>query len=116
MTKKQPSAYAYQSVVAMQNYMDKNPMAHKTCTELWNSVSGTSRSAVEKAFRSITGKGIKQYLVRGRLQYSKKYLKDGMPIKRIAIKTLYKSQSAYCTAFKRQFAQTPTDWLKDGQQ
>jgi AraC-like DNA-binding protein len=110
------SVYARDSVISLQKYLDDNPIAYRTCSELWKVRAGDSRSSIEKAFKQVTGYGIKEYLVKLRLEYSKQYLRDGMPIKRVAAKSFYRSQSAYCTAFKRYFNQSPTDWLKNGQQ
>ena len=108
---RQYGPHVHKAVNSLQQYMDQNPIAHKTVTELWDVHVGSSRSMIEKAFKDITGYRIKEYLVFRRLDYSKKYLQDGMPIKWISTKTLYKSQSAYCTAFKRFFDISPKDWL-----
>jgi AraC-like DNA-binding protein len=112
----QYSAYARGAVTDLQQYMEKNPVAHKTITDLWLARPGDSRSIIEKAFRPITGYRIKEYLVKVRLEHTRQYLRNGMSIKRVASKSYYKSQSAYCTAFRRYFNQSPTDWLKDGLQ
>ncbi|AEW01005.1 hypothetical protein A4D02_13690 [Niastella koreensis] len=109
------SAYARGAVIGLQRYMEKNPLLHKNVQDLWNAHPGDSRSMIEKAFKPITGYRIKEYLVLVRLQQTKQLLREGMPIKRVAAKSYYKSQSAYCTAFKRYFNLSPTDWLKDGQ-
>ncbi|MBO9201398.1 MULTISPECIES: helix-turn-helix domain-containing protein [Niastella] len=103
------------SVAEIKKYLDRNPIAHRTCSEMWKVNIITGRSAVEKAFKTITGYGVKEYLVLVRLEYTKRYLREGMPIKRVAAKSLYRSQSAYCTAFKRYFKQTPTEWLREQQ-
>jgi AraC-like DNA-binding protein len=106
------STHARSAVLVLQQYMDKHPMAHKTCDDLWDNVDTSSRSAVEMTFKQVTGYGIKEYLVFVRLEHSKQLLKEGMQVKRVAVKALYRSQSAYCTAFKRYFNVSPTDWLK----
>ncbi len=96
--------------------MDRHPLVHRTVTELWKVHPDKSRSAIEKAFKPVTGYRIKEYLVLVRLEYTKQFLRNGLSIKRVASKCFYKSQSAYCTAFRRYFKLSPTDWLKDGQQ
>jgi AraC-like DNA-binding protein len=106
------TTYARNAVADLQQYMDKNPVTHKTCKDLWATFATTSQGTLEAAFREVTGYGVKEYLVFKRLEHSKQYLKQGWSVKRIAVKALYKSQSAYCTAFKRYFNQTPTSWLK----
>lgn len=113
---KQHSVYAQQSVLDLQRHIENNPVAYKTVSDLWKARPGESRSSIEKSFTKVSGYRIKEYLVKVRLEYTKQFLIEGMPIKRIALKFFYKSQSAYCTAFKRHFNQSPTDWLKDEQQ
>jgi AraC-like DNA-binding protein len=112
---KHHSVYAQKSVIDLKQYMDSNPIAHKTVTELWKARPGERRSSIEKAFKQITGYRIKEYLVKLRLEHTRHYLRDGMTVKRVAIKCFYKSQSAYCTAFRRYFNQSPTDWIKEAQ-
>jgi AraC-like DNA-binding protein len=106
------TVYARNAVADLKQYMDKNPVTHKTCRDLWQTIATTSQGTLEAAFREVTGYGVKEYLVLQRLEHSKQLLKQGWPVKRVAVKTLYKSQSAYCTAFKRHFNQSPTGWLK----
>jgi AraC-like DNA-binding protein len=112
MTKhKHHSVYALKSAHGLKKQMDNNPIAYKTVEQVWKKCPGESRPSTEKAFKSITGYRIKEYLVMVRLQYTKQLLREGMPIKQIASKCCYGSQSAYCTAFKRFFHQSPRDWL-----
>lgn len=113
---KHHSVYAQKSAVDLQQYMDKNPIAHKTITDLWKARPGVSRSSIEKAFKSVTGYRVKEYLVKVRLEHTRHFLREGMDIRRVSTKSHYKSQSAYCTAFKRIFNQSPTDWINEGLQ
>lgn len=109
------STFTRNAVTELQQYMDKHPVTHKTCGDLWSGVSFPNRTILEFFFKEVTGYGVKEYLVFIRLEYSKQYLRKGWPVKRVAVKALYKSQSAYCTAFKRYYNQTPTNWLKEEQ-
>lgn len=109
------SVYAKNSVLGLKQQMDDNPIAYKTVTELWKTRPGESRSSTEKAFKAVTGYRIKEYLVKVRLEYTKQLLREGMSIKRVSTKCFYKSQSAYSTAFRRFFNQSPTDWLNEAQ-
>lgn len=113
---KNHSIYAHAAALDMKKYIDDRPLTFRTLAELWAARPGESRSTVEKSFKKVTGFRIKEYLVLVRLEHTKQFLRDGMPIKRVATKSFYKSQSAYCTAFRRFFNQSPTDWLNDGQQ
>jgi len=110
--KKHHSVYAMNSALAVKHHMDKNPIAYKTLSQLWKDFPGVSRSSTEKAFKAVTGYRIKEYLVRVRLEHTKQLLREGHTIKRVSLQCSYKSQSAYCTAFKRFFGQSPRDWLK----
>ena len=104
--------HVHKAIRSLQEYLNHVPLAHKTVSDLWDVYYGVSRSMVEKAFKDITGYSLRQYLVYNRLQYSKKFLREGMPVKRVAIRMHYQSHSAYCTAFKKFFTITPTAWLK----
>jgi AraC-like DNA-binding protein len=112
---KSHSVYAQRSAIDLKLYIEQNPLVYKTISDLWEARPGESRSSTEKAFKHVTGYRIKEYLVKVRLDCSKQFLREGMQIKRVATKCFYKSQSAYCTAFRRYFNQSPTDWLRDGQ-
>jgi AraC-like DNA-binding protein len=106
------SLYVLNDVATVKKHLDNDPFEYKTCSELLNKVASANRKSVEKAFKDICGYGIKTYHVKQRLERSKKYLAEGMAIKLVAATCLYRSQSAYSTAFKKEFAITPTDWLK----
>jgi len=110
------SMHIQNAVTELQQYMDTHPIKHKTLDTIWEKHQGNSRSMIEKAFKDITGYRIKEYLVLVRLEYSKRYLLQGNGIKKATAKSMYKSQSAYCTAFKRHFNQTPRHWIKTAQQ
>lgn len=104
------------SILSLKQQIDDNPILYKTVGDVWKAWPGISRSSTEKYFKSVTGYRIKEYLVKVRLEHTKQLLREGMPINRVASKCFYKSQSAYCTAFRRLFHQSPTDWLNEEQQ
>ena len=70
-----------------------------------------NRRILEKAFKHEYGYRVKEYQVSLRLAAAKSLLTDGMPIKRVAAKCYYSSQSAFCRAFKKAFKMTPTEWM-----
>jgi len=106
------SFYVRNAVVAIKQQLDKYPLKYKTCSELIEQTTTVNRRILEKAFRYEYGFRIKEYQVRQRLVVAKMYLLDGMPLKRVAAKCLYSSQSAFCRAFKKAYSMTPTDWLR----
>jgi len=104
--------YVLNDVATVKDQLDTNPVKYRTSSELLNAVTSANRKSVEKAFKEIYGIGIKTYHVKQRLIKSKNYLEEGMTVKLAAAACLYKSQNAYGAAFKKEFAMTPTEWLK----
>jgi len=98
-------------VAAVKKHLDADPLKYKTSSDLMNKVTTANRKSLEKAFREIYGYGIKTYHVKQRLKKSKTCLEEGMTIKLAADACLYKSQSAYGAAFKKEFGMTPSEWL-----
>lgn len=99
-------------VAKVKKHLDDNPFEYQASGDLLNKVTSANQRSIEKAFKELCGYGIKTYQVKQRLERSKKFLDEGMTIKLAATACLYKSQSAYCTAFKKEFSMTPTEWLK----
>jgi AraC-like DNA-binding protein len=106
------SKYVLDAIISIKSDIDTDPLRYKTASELLEQLSGPNRNAVEKAFKSVFGAGIKEYQVRQRLEASKKYLEDGLPKKVVAGKCFYRSPSAYAAAFKKKFKMTPTLWQR----
>ena len=104
--------YVLQAVDLVRQQIETDPFKHRTCKELLEFITPVNRKILERAFKELHGYRIKAYQVKQRLAFSKNYLQEGMPVKRVAAKCYYKSQSAYCTAFKKEFKLTPTEWLR----
>jgi len=104
--------YVRMAVNAVKEDIENCPLKHRTCKELIDSLTTVNRKILEKAFKDLHGYRIKEYHVKLRLAASRHYLKEGMPMKQVAAKCFYKSQSAYSTAFKKEFGSSPKDWLK----
>ena len=109
-TKQPYSKYVLVAISSIKKHIDVNPFQYKTAAALLEQVCSPNRSSVEKAFRVVYGCGIKEYQVRQRLEASKKFLEEGMSKKQAAFKCLYRSQSAFAAAFKKQYGMTPTEW------
>lgn len=106
------SLYVRSAVVAIKQHLDKYPLKYKTCTDIIERTSTVNRRVLEKAFKQEYGYRIKEYQVRQRLSTAKLLLLEGIPIKRVATKCFYSSQSAFCRAFKKEFSMTPTEWMQ----
>jgi AraC-like DNA-binding protein len=104
------SKYVLDAVRCIKEHIDTNPFQYKTAAELLEQLNSPNRTSVEKAFRDVYGAGIKEYQVRQRLEWSKKLLEAGITKKQIAARCLYRSQSAFAAAFKKQYNLTPTEW------
>jgi len=104
--------YVLQAVELIKQDLEKDPFRHRTCKQLLDCITPVNRKILEKAFKELYGYRIKTYQVKQRLAISKNYLQEGMPVKRVAAKCFYRSQSAYCTAFKKAFKLAPTEWLR----
>ena len=104
--------YVSNAIASVKEYIDKRPLENKSCEDILECVTPVNRRILEKAFKDVYGYRIKEYQVKQRLKFSKQFLEDGMTIKLVAAKCLYRSQSSFCTAFKHEFNMTPTDWLR----
>ncbi|OQP65370.1 hypothetical protein A3860_17025 [Niastella vici] len=104
------SMYVLDAIKCIKQHIDANPFHYKTAAELLNHLSAPNRNAVEKAFKDLYGAGIKEYQIRQRLAASKNFLEQGMTKKQVAYKCLYRTQSAFAAAFRKQFKMTPTEW------
>ncbi|WP_240348345.1 helix-turn-helix domain-containing protein [Longitalea arenae] len=106
------SIYVRNAVAAVKQQIDRYPLRYRTCRELLEATSTINRRMLERAFKYEYGFRIKEYQVKQRLLCAKTFLLEGMPIKRVAIKCYYRSHSAFCRAFKREFNITPSMWLR----
>lgn len=104
------SRYMLDAIKNVKQHIDTDPLCYKTAAELLDHVNAPNRNSLEKVFKAIYGTGIKEYLVRKRLEASKKFLEAGMTKKQVAAKCFYRSQSAYTAAFRKEFNMTPTAW------
>ena len=109
-TRRPYSRYVLNAIETIRRHIDINPFQHKTAAALLDQVGAPNRNTVEKAFKDMYGAGIKEYQVRQRLEASKQFLEAGMTKKQVAYKCLYRSQSAFAAAFKKEFNMTPTEW------
>jgi AraC-like DNA-binding protein len=113
MLKNNPcTMYVRNAIIQLKEHMDNNPIQYRTCKELLDKTTTVDRKLLEKHFKEVYGCGIKQYHLTKRLELSKNFIREGLPLKLIATKCHYSCQSAFCKAFKKEFNLSPTEWLK----
>jgi methylphosphotriester-DNA--protein-cysteine methyltransferase len=83
-TRRHFTRYVLCAIENIKQHIDAHPFHCKTSAELLEHLPSPNRNTVEKAFKKIYGAGIKEYQVRQRLEYSKKWLEKGMSKKQIA--------------------------------
>jgi AraC-like DNA-binding protein len=104
------SSYVLAAIASIKKHIDNDPFHYKTAAELLDHLCTPHRNSVEKAFKEVYGSRIKEYQVKQRLHIAKFYLKEGLSKKQVATKCFYGSSSAFCTAFKKEFGMSPTEW------
>lgn len=74
--------------------------------------AGMSRSVFANAFRDTVGCTPGAYLQAWRIRLAQKALRQGRPLKMIAVDVGYGSEAALSRAFKAHSGRTPRDWLR----
>ncbi|MBI5258238.1 MAG: AraC family transcriptional regulator [Burkholderiales bacterium] len=74
--------------------------------------AGMSRSAFAAAFRDTVGQAPADYLVGWRLSLAQARLREGAPLKLIALELGYGSASALSRVFSQRLGSAPRDWLR----
>ncbi|NGY04648.1 AraC family transcriptional regulator [Solimonas terrae] len=75
-----------------------------------------SRSALAERFTTLIGEPPMQYLTRWRLALAAQALRSGRDsVARVAERSGYESEAAFCRAFKREFGTPPAAWRRAGQ-
>ena len=90
---------------------------HQTPDKSWSveelaALAGMSRSVFFNKFHKTVGVTPANYLQRWRISLVQKWLKNGRPLKLIALEAGYGSESALSRAFKSQCGVPPMEWLK----
>lgn len=89
-----------------------DPARAWTVDELAREVA-LSRSALAERFVALVGDSPMQYLTRWRLALAAQTLRaNGGTVARVAERSGYESEAAFCRAFKREFGVSPTAWRK----
>ncbi|OQP59694.1 hypothetical protein A3860_36615 [Niastella vici] len=77
-----------------------------------SSLLGISRNVLQQAFKKQYGKGVRDYKLMTRMERGRQLLQEGKDVKAIALALNYSKPRAFTTAFKKYFAITPTDFVK----
>jgi len=103
------------AVTKVTKYINEHPLEDKTTTDLAE-LAGISRNLLQKAFKMITGKHIKEYYISRRMIAAMELIEEGMAIRQVARLCKYQSHSAFTTAFKNKFGISPIVWGKQKSQ
>jgi len=78
-----------------------------------SSLLGISRNVLQQAFKHQYGKGVRDYKLMTRMERGRQLLLEGKEVKDIAFALHYSKPRAFTTAFKKYFAITPSDFIKE---
>lgn len=88
---------------------------HEQPAQVWSlealaSISGMSRTVFATGFRDVVGCTPGAYLQGWRIRLAQQALRQGRPLKAVAIDVGYGSEAALSRAFKAQCGMTPREW------
>jgi AraC-like DNA-binding protein len=105
----------YSSIVtcaaeSVKNSIDTNPLARKSTEDLAAEI-GINRNLLQKAFKTIYKKRIKEYQFEKRMEAACEMLKNGRFIKKeISRKCGYDNPNNFSNAFKKMYKMSPGQW------
>ncbi len=74
-------------------------------------LAGLSRTYFSLVFREITGKTLREYILKARMDKAKELLRDiNLKIKEIARQVGFTDPNHFSRTFKKEMGKTPTDW------
>ena len=91
--------------------LQQNPSEGRPLTEL-SRVAGASKRTVERLFRSETGLGFGRWRQQLRLGHALRLLAAGDAVTTAALEVGYDSTSAFISAFRQTFGQTPGQYFR----
>jgi len=98
------------AVKTVKEFLDLHP-SNGLSTASLAATAGISRTILHEAFKHEYGIEIGEYKLQARMLHAKKLLLKGCSAKEAAIHLRYASNSAFTSAFKNFFGQTPSDFL-----
>jgi AraC-like DNA-binding protein len=106
------AALADQRLARAVNAMHDQPAHQWTLDELAD-LSGMSRARFAVNFRETVGMTPLDYLTDWRMSVAQNLIKQGRPIKSVAMAVGYQSQAALTRVFSRRIGCSPTDWVRE---
>lgn len=106
------AALADQRLARSVNAMHDRPAHPWTLDELAD-ISGMSRARFAVNFRETVGMTPLDYLTDWRMSVAQNLIKQGRPIKSVAMAVGYQSQAALTRVFSKRIGRSPTDWVRE---
>jgi len=98
------------AVKTVKELLDLHP-ANGLSTASLAMTAGISRTVLQEAFKDTYGIDIGEYKLQARMHLARNMLLKGRSIKEMTIQLRYASTSAFTSAFKNFFGQTPGEFL-----
>jgi AraC-like DNA-binding protein len=98
-------------VNGVKKFIDQNPGNGHNTTVLARK-AGISRNVLQEVFKDRFGSPIGVFRFELRMYHAANYLLNGKSIKEVSFILQYSSPSSFSNAFRKQFDESPSQWLK----
>jgi AraC-like DNA-binding protein len=99
------------TVIGTKNFIDHN-FDKELSLDLLSRTRFTSKFHLLRLFKKYYGLTPKQYLIDKRIEKSKDYLKNGMPVTETCFAVGFESPSSFSTLFKSKIGLSPVEFQK----
>jgi AraC-like DNA-binding protein len=100
------------AAASVKNIIDSDPLARKSTEDLAAEI-GINRNLLQKAFKAIYKKRIKEYQFEKRMEAACEMLRNGRLIKKeISSKCGYDNPNNFSNAFKKMYNMSPSQWQR----
>ncbi|UII19877.1 helix-turn-helix domain-containing protein [Fulvivirga ligni] len=101
-----------ETVIAVRNYID-NHFDQELNLELLSHIRFTSKYHLLRLFKKYYGITPKQYLLIKRLEATKHYLRQGMPVTEVCYAAGFDTPSSFSTLFRAKIGVSPAEYQKE---
>ena len=98
------------TVAVVKDEIDKNPLSPKSTDEL-AALAGMTRARLQKIFKDVEGKRIRDYQFDRKMGAACDMLLEGQfSIKQVALQCGFSSQENFSHSFKKKYKMSPKNW------